>query len=111
MPVDQAEPQSVGRQVVRLAKDLRSPLGLVEGTEPGVVVAGHDGELAASPTEGGQGLDAPAALELVPGAAGPRAHPEVAKVADDHQLVVAAEPLDPGVKTVVAFRTIRAEVH
>ena len=107
--MDQPQTQAVDRQVMRLGDDRRAQLGLVERAEPLVVIAGHDRQRAPPAPEFGQGLQALASQQIVVGA--PRAHPEVAEVAGDHQGIVARQSAQPGAEAAVAIGTIDSQVN
>ena len=94
---------------MRLGDDRRAQLGLVERAEPLVVIAGHDRQRAPLAPELGQGPQAFAAQRIVVSAA--RAHPEVAKIADDHQGIVARQSAQPGAEAAVAIGSIISQVN
>lgn len=84
--VDDADAQSVQSHIVRFDYDPCPQLGLVERAKPLVMIAGHDRQRAPSPPEFGQGLQALEVAWIVMLAV--RTHPEIAKIAGNHQGIV-----------------------
>ena len=106
--MDQPDPKAVNDHVMRLGDDPAPNSALIEPTEPFVVIAGHDRQRAPPMAELGQVREARVGGQLVFGE--PGAHPEIAEVADDHQVVRRREPAEPGAEAAVAFGMVPAQV-